>query len=303
MRPGATFDGKLHLAVPAGKGVNTARSLHALCAPSLRIVTAIWAGAGDADFFKSRLREAGIECAVCPRSVPTRRAHTFLEATGRETHIKETMPAPSAAEQRALLQFCNKAFRAGDIVAVCGSAPAGTPLSMLRRIFKTARKCGAGLILADTNGAALTAAGAAGVDILKGNAAEIGAWLQCSAPFDSANTRHLRSLRSALLRHNAPEKIVITLGAAGVMLASKHELLRCALREKIDPHDIVSVTGCGDAATAGILWSLLLRENSSQALLARAAACGAVKLFSADPGKLSLKSVQHFVRYCESKRY
>lgn len=298
LRPGATFDGTLQLAVPAGKGVNTARSLRALCDRQQRIVAAVWAGGADAQFFKSRLGESHIECAVCPRNVPTRQANTFLEAGGRETHIKELMPAPSAAEQAALLKFWKNLLRPNDIVATCGSAPKGTPPAVLKRIFAIARECGASLILADTNGRALAAAGSAGIDILKGNASEIGTWLKCGGAFDKANRIHLQCLRRALARPGAPANIVITQGADGVIFVSACEFLHCVLKPKIDPREIISVTGCGDAATAGILWGLLRNDTDPRTLLTCAAACGAVKLFSADPGKLSLKSVRRFVRYC-----
>src|SRR5438874_1502081 len=126
MRPGGTFDGRAQLTLPAGKGVNTARVLGSLSDDPAKIVAAIWIGEDEAHFFKTRLRElAGIGCAVCARAVPTRFAHTYLEADGRETHIKEAMSTPSATESIEFLKFWRKILRKGDIVAICGSAPKG----------------------------------------------------------------------------------------------------------------------------------------------------------------------------------
>ncbi len=108
MLPGATFNGREKLTVPAGKGVNTARVLRTLCGKRQSILSVVWAGEHEADFFRTYLREeSGIECAVCPRPVRTRFAQTYLEADGRETHIKESMPPPSALERetRGFLEF------------------------------------------------------------------------------------------------------------------------------------------------------------------------------------------------------
>lgn len=302
MRAGATFDARELLAIPAGKGVNTARVLRELWGASQRILAAAWAGEREVRFFREGLRElGGIHSAICPRACATRFAHTYLEESGRETHIKEAMPAPSAGEERALLDFWRKTVRKGDVVAVCGSAPEHTRADTLKRIFKIAHERGASAIIADTNGPALIAAGSSGIDLLKGNADEIGAWLKLDCAFDAQRTEHRRRLHRALNKSGAPKKILITLGSAGALLATKARILRGFIRKKIPAEKIVSATGCGDAATAGVLWSVLEADASDETLLARAVACGTAKLFSADPGKISLKRVRFFVRYCLTK--
>ena len=222
MQPGGTFDGTPLMTLPAGKGVNTARVIAALTGAPERVVAVAWAGETEAPFFVSKLLElSGIACAICPRPTATRFAQTYLEADGRETHIKETMAAPSTMERHELLAFWRKTVCPGDVVAVCGSAPKGTTLAFLKSVFEIAHERGACAVVADTNGAALEAAAVSRLAVLKGNALEIGALLQISAPFNVNDITHRRSLLDFFSRKGAPEKVLITLGGSGALLATR----------------------------------------------------------------------------------
>ncbi len=297
LRPGDTFDGRLELAVPAGKGVNTARALKAICGSATAVVAATWLGADEAAWFKKRLFElSAVRAAIQKRPVPTRFAHTFLDVNGGETHIKEAMASPSAEEQKQFLAFWKKTVRKGDVVAVCGSAPAGVEPPVLNAIFRIARELGAHAIVADTHGAALDAAFGAGIDVVKGNAAEIGLWLKCGGPFDGNESRHREHLDATLRGKNAPKRIVITLGSKGALIADSASIHVDEPPKLGATFTRVSATGCGDAATAGILWSILEGDIRPEQMLDRAAACGTAKLSTADPGELSAKWVRYFLR-------
>ncbi|MEI6231894.1 MAG: PfkB family carbohydrate kinase [Planctomycetota bacterium] len=298
MRPGGTFDGRSELTLPAGKGVNTARVLGSLCGSEHRIIAAAWTGENEASFFKTKLRELNaIDCLICPRAVPTRFAQTYLEADGRETHIKESMPAPTPAESRAFLAFWEKTVRPGDLVAVCGSAPKGTTIAFLKSVFRIAHERGISAIVADTNGPALTVAARSSISLLKGNALELGELLELDTTFQMNNPAHRIRILDFLSTKNAPQKVLITLGAEGALLVSSQGIFHGQIDATHFTHTIVSTTGCGDAATAGAVWGMLL-ESSDEHLLRRAVACGGAKTLSEDPGAISLKSVRRFVRYC-----
>jgi len=303
MEPGGTFNGREQLTVPAGKGVNTARVLRQLCGKRQSILAVVWAGENEADFFKKYLRdESGIDCAVCPRKVRTRFAQTYLETDGRETHIKESMPPPSARERAAFLRFWNQTVKRGDIVAVCGSAPPEMPRATLKAIFQIANARGAGDIVVDSSGDVLRAAAATHVGTLKGNAAEIGEFIGCDGSFDPRQSAHLELLRSALNDNRGFADFLITRGAQGAIYADGLLKLECKMPPTQMNHAIVATTGCGDAATAGLLWGMLRHTSETcEDVLRRAVACGAAKTLSADPGKISLKSARRFVRYCLSK--
>jgi 1-phosphofructokinase family hexose kinase len=289
LTPGDTFDGKCEIRVPSGKGVNTARSLRCIL-PGAPIIAAAWVGENEAPWFARELMAISrVRAALCLRRCTTRAATTILERNGRETHVKEAMDPPAASERSAFLAFWKKILRRGDIVAVCGSAPAGTPPDFLRKVFAIAqRRCAA--VIADTNGAALEAAGSSAIAGIKGNAAEIGAWLRLRSPLDIANSKHRAALRSAFGRSGAPKSMLVTLGPSGALYATRDEILTAA-PPRVRRSFIISATGCGDAATAGWLWGLL-EGCAADEILRRAVACGTAKLASADPGAIDARQVR-----------
>ena len=307
LKPGATFDAELLMTVPAGKGTNTARTLSCVWPKPRQIISVAWIGEEERDWYAARLAElSGIRAALCARPCFTRCAYTLLETAcaGRETHIKERMPPPSRADEAEFLKFWRGLVRPGDIVALCGSAPAGTSTRLLRRVFAVAREKGGGVCVADSNGEALATAGAAGLDGVKGNAAEIGAWLGLGQAFVGGKRAHCAALQKAFARQGAPRAILITAGAGGAFLAVPGKLLRAR------PPDLSgtgfrsanmgrmgkpqSATGCGDAATAGWLWAMLEGCRLEEALR-RAVACGTAKLASADPGALDPRYVMRLM--------
>lgn len=280
--PGAIHEAALLREVPAGKGVNTARSLRGILAKRpARIDAAVWCGAGERAFFVRALKAERIAARVLARPARTRLCVTVLEKAGRETHFKGAMPKPSRAECAALLKGLAKALRGvSGVIAVCGSAPPGTPPRVLREVLRRlrARK---GLLLVDANGPLLSAAGRAGVDGLKGNAREIAAWLGLRGSFSPRNPKH-RARLLARLGWRGPESVLVTLGSRGAFLATR-EGCWLARAPKVSKKFVRSSVGCGDAATAG--WMLAGAEARAPAqALCRAVAAGSAKVYSADPG-------------------
>ena len=287
---GGLFDVQVRDVIPAGKGVNTARVLRRLTG---KVVTAaVWVGTDDAPLFARALKREKVTSRLCRRSCATRWGMTILEAGGRETHFKETMPAPLRQEGQALLRFL-EGLR-GRAMAVCGSAPPGTSKGLLRAIVRKLRKRFS-VLLVDSSGPLLDEAGRVGCDGLKGNAEEIGAWLGLRGAWDAGKAAHRRRLvgRLAGRRNASPNTILITLGARGAVLATRDGFW-LARPPRVARSDIVSPTGCGDAATAGWLWALADRASPDEALR-RAVACGTAKLYSADPGALNVGIVRRFL--------
>lgn len=282
LKPGAIHEAALLREVPAGKGVNTARSLRGMLAkrPS-RIDAAVWCGAGERAFFVRALKAEKIAARVLARPAKTRLCVTVLEEGGRETHFKGAMPRPSRAECTALLRGLAKALRGfRGVAALCGSAPPGTPAGVLREVLRRLR-AGKGLLLVDANGPLLSAAGRASVDGLKGNAREIAAWLGLRGSFSPRNVKHRKRLL-ARLGGRGPKSVLVTLGRAGAFLASRDGCW-LARAPKVSRKLVRSSVGCGDAATAGWMLACARRCAPAQALRC-AVAAGSAKVYSADPG-------------------
>ena len=309
---GGTFGARLRGVVPAGKGINTARTLRGLLGPKERIQAAAWIGRQESAFFAEALASERIGFLPIPRACLTRTCWTVFEREpGREEHVKESMPPPSRSEERALLACCARLPLAGACVAVCGSAPAGTSPRTLRALFALLRSR-ANVLIADTNGPCLEAAGRAGLDGLKGNAEEMGAWLGLDRALDPEQSAHRRRLMQALAvkihnpisafrKHSgAPRRILVTLGADGALLADASGLwlARPPCLRGLVPR---SAVGCGDAATAGWMWALA-GEDAACASVCRAVACGTAKLANADPGGLDRNLVRRMLRATHAKR-
>lgn len=280
--PGAIHEAALLREVPAGKGVNTARSLRGILSKkSARIGAAVWCGAGERAFFVRALKQERIAARVLARPVKTRLCVTVLEDGGRETHFKGAMPQPSRAECAALLKGLAKTLRGfRGVAAVCGSAPPGTPPRVLNEVLRRLRAAKATLLV-DANGPLLSAAGRAGVDGLKGNAREIAAWLGLRGSFAPRNAKH-RARLLARLGGRGPKSVLVTLGSRGAFLATRAGCWS-ARAPKVARRFVRSSVGCGDAATAG--WMLACAEARAPAqALCRAVAAGSAKVYSADPG-------------------
>lgn len=295
--PGGLGDARIKLTVPAGKGVNTARTLSRLWKPASEIVAVLWVGRDRADWFGEWLTENnGINTACIIRETYTRYSSTFLEESGRETHIKESMEAPDRAEEKQLLKYWSETLLPGDVVAVCGSAPPGTTDKTAAQVFRIAKKKKAHAIIADPNGLMMKAACMAGLDGVKGNASEIGAVLGLKGPLNIRRKEHRRALRFATEKRNGPRAILVTLGAAGAVFSDGSAIYFAAppadagklakklkVKQELFSRASHSATGCGDAATAGWMWSIRAGFSSEDTVRA-AVAFGTAKYYSVDPG-------------------
>jgi len=214
---------------------------------------------------------------------------TYIEKNGCETHIKESMEAPTAAEERDLLAFWRGTVEPGDAVAICGSAPQGTSEKTLRAVLRIARKNGADCIVVDSNGPLLRCAAGSSIAVLKCNVAELSELLESKRMLDLFAKTHRRRVQEFLKTRGAPKCALVTAGAAGGFLfdgSGAHYLSPPKLHRKAQ-----SATGCGDAATAGVLMNVLHGSPAGHSvrqahMLEQAVALGTAKMFSLDPGGL-----------------
>ena len=284
LQAGGLIDAKLDAEYPAGKGVNTARVLRKLLPPAHEVTALAWAGGEDRAFFETRLTAENIRAVIVGRGCKTRRAHTILEESGRETHIKEIMPAPTKEECAALLAAAGEAFKSADAVAFCGSAPSGTPSAVLKELLTLARSS-VRYVLVDSHGVLLKLAAKAAPDLLKGNTEEIGQLLGLKAKFNPDRERDQELIAKSLAGKGAPKRVLMTLGAEGGLLTQIGYTIQLPAPDLKAGRAIVSATGCGDAATAGWLAGIALRRKPDE-LLKLALSCGTAKLYSSDPGSI-----------------
>jgi len=152
-----------------GKGINAARALRVLGAP---VAVALFRGGHTGDLLAAELLSAGVRAVDTMVGDATRTCTTLVDlAAGTVTELIEPS-APVAAEAVAdLVAKVVAAVARVAGVAICGRAPPGVPECVYGEIAAAARRQRVPLLLDNVRGSG--AALAAGVDVLKVNAAEL----------------------------------------------------------------------------------------------------------------------------------
>jgi tagatose 6-phosphate kinase len=256
-RPGAVHDR------PGGKGLNVARTLHALGADVLVLGLAGGiAGAGVA----TALRQLGVRATLTPISGQTRRTFTVVDGRGGVASFYEPGPGVGAEEFAGFLDGYRRALDGSDAVVLSGSLPPGLPAGTYATLIEAAR--GVPVVL-DAHGEALRRGAAAGPAVVKPNLAELEALAgrPLSAP-GGADHRGVAATAAELRRAGA-HAVVVTLGADGLMAVTGDGGWRAR-----PPAVAGNPTGAGDAVAAALAHGLVLGRPWDERLR-HAAALGA----------------------------
>jgi ribokinase len=286
-RPGETMHGSEFAVVGGGKGANQATAAARLGAPVQFI------GAVGADDFGARrveeMREAGVDVSFIARlsDVPTGVALITVNAQGENTIIIAAGAnwgvTPEAISGRML------AMAAGGALVAQLELPLETVAAGLAR----AREAGLTTIL---NAAPYTPAARRllqHVDILIANEVEAGDLAEWASAVTEENATDV----AARLRARGPQTVVVTLGAAGVVVATNDET-----RHIPAPHvAVVDTTGAGDCFTgafaAAIVADMAVVEAARRAV---AAASYSTTIFGATTGMPTTEELDGFLRIHEA---
>jgi tagatose 6-phosphate kinase len=234
-------------AAPGGKGVNVARTLHALGSEVLLLGLA---GGSTGEALRSRLRAAGVPAAVTEIAGETRRTFAVVDTSRGEVAVfNEPGPAVSAAEYAAFLDAYRKALADSCAVVLSGSLPPQLPPDAYADLITTAIQAGVPVLL-DTCGPALLPGVAAGPAVVKPNLDELAA--AAGRPLD---TRDLPAVLDAAydLRDQGSDAVVVSMGPAGLLAVTGDGSWLAVPRPVAG-----NPTGAGDAAVAGLARGLSL---------------------------------------------
>jgi 1-phosphofructokinase family hexose kinase len=251
-RPAAVHDR------PGGKGLNVARTLHALGADVL--VTGLVGGITGTGM-AAALSECGVRTAFTPVYGLTRRTFTVVDRTGGVASFYEPGPVVGPDEFAGFLDDYRDALAGADAVVLSGSLPPGLPDGTYATLIEVAR--GTPVVL-DAHGEALRLGAAAGPAIVKPNLAE----LQDLAgrPLAAADL----TAATAALRTAGAEAVVVTLGRDGLLAVTGDGCWRARLPVAVAGN----ATGAGDAVAAALAHGLVLGRPWDERLR-HAAALGA----------------------------
>jgi tagatose 6-phosphate kinase len=270
-RPAAVHDR------PGGKGLNVARTLHALGADVL--VTGLAGGITGAGV-AAALGVLGVRAAFTPVTGETRRTFTIVDGTvvdgqRRTAAFHEAGPAVSAAEFAAFQGRYQAMLAGADAVVLSGSLPPGLPDETWATLVEAASAAGVPAVL-DTHGEALRLGAAAGPAIVKPNLSELealaGRPLSAGSGADLAAAASLAAVAGAAreLRAAGAGAVVVTLGPDGLLAVTGDGCWRARPPAAVAGN----ATGAGDAVAAALAHGLVLGRPWDERLR-HAAALGA----------------------------
>ncbi len=285
LRLGEVVRGRMVYLEPAGKGVNVARTLAAL---GHGVTCTGFLGSGEASWFDRSLKESGVQSAFVRVAGTTRENLTYLERSGRETHIVEAGFEVTHAEIVCLRRRLADLTESGTWVLLTGRPAPGFEVEDFRALLSDLRARGARLAV-DSSGEFLQAAAAGGVNVLKPNEEELSQLVG----------RELRDgddvLRAARQLTGKIASVVVSLGTKGALCVTFRNVWQAAER---DPTPAVSTVGCGDALLAGFVAGLAESGDSAQALRL-AVACGGACARRAEAAVGSRREVEEVLQGVE----
>jgi 1-phosphofructokinase family hexose kinase len=246
---------------PGGKGLNVARTLHAL---GVDVLVLGLAGGITGAGVEAALRERCVPAAFTAVAGETRRTFSVVDGSvaGRGvTAFYEAGPEVGEEELTRFRRGYEQALEGATAVVLSGSLPPGLEAGTYATLIETATAAGVPAVL-DTHGEALRRGAAAGAAIVKPNLAELAAL--AGRPLDLATaTAAAGQLRGA-------QAVVITLGPDGLLAATEDGCWRARPPAAVPGN----ATGAGDAVAAALAHGLVLGRPWDERLR-HAAALGA----------------------------
>ncbi len=246
--------------VAGGKGVNVAKLL---AANGRRVTAGGWVGEEDAETFLAEVRARGIAAAF--HRAPGRTRENLM-VRGANGEMKFNHPGfPSVrCDFASVLRYMRALTEKADVVALCGSLPAGFPPDTYARLIRDLHRRGVATAL-DTSGEALIRGIAAGPTLIKPNRAELEEIAGRPLRSETAVRREIERLRERV------EAVVVTDGAAGAWFA----VGEVRLWGRPPPVRAADSTGAGDAFLGQLIGEYFPARRLTEEIAARALAAGA----------------------------
>jgi tagatose 6-phosphate kinase len=251
--------------VPGGKGLNVARTLHALGA---RVMLLGLAGGITGAAIRSQLLAAGVAAKLTEIDAETRRTFAVVDTRrGQVAMFNEPGPAVTAGEYRRFLAAYKEALTACTAVVLTGSLPGGLSEDSYAGLIRIAASAGVPAIL-DTSGASLLSGVVAGPAIVKPNLAELAQVVGSDADSSSPPDQPAVLASAAELRHRGAGAVVVSMSADGLLAVTG-----AGAWHAVAPAVGGNPTGAGDAVVAALAQGLTC-GSSWPVRLAEAAALG-----------------------------
>ena len=255
---------------PGGKGLNVARTLHAL---GVDVLVLGLAGGITGAGVEAALRERCVPAAFTPVAGETRRTFSVVDDR-RVTAFHEAGPTIGEEEFAGFRRGYERALEGATAVVLSGSLPPGLEAGTYATLIETAAAAAVPAVL-DTHGEALRRGAAAGPAIVKPNLTELAALAGPAAgsalgaaPADGPANLATAAAAAAQLR--GAQAVVVTLGPDGLLATTGDGCWRAGVPAAVGGN----ATGAGDAVAAALAHGLVLGRPWDERLR-HAAALGA----------------------------
>lgn len=240
---------------PGGGGINVSRAIRRLGGDSVALYPS---GGWYGHMLQGLLDQEGLNHSPISIGGSTRQNLIVLEeSSGRQFRFGMPGPTFHEAEWKRCLEVLETLTPKPDYLVGSGSLSPGVPDDFYARIARIATKRGIQLIV-DTSGEALRLAARAGVYLLKPNMRE----LRALGDHEIKDEVEQEGVATEIIRNGGSEIVVVSLGTAGALMASKEGCER--FRAPTVP--IQSKVGAGDSMVAGIVLSLAQGKSPRDAV-------------------------------------
>jgi 6-phosphofructokinase 2 len=240
---------------PGGGGINVARVVRRLGGD----VTAVYPCGGLTGQLLARLIEreriASLTSGIAEETRQDFAVHE--DASGRQFRFVLPGPAVAEPEWRACLDALAACAGDAGFVVASGSLAPGMPPDFYARASRIV-KSGPGKFLLDTSGAALKAALAEGVYLIKPSLRELCEAAGETLDGDAAWVR----VCAGLVKDRRAEIVTLTLGHRGALLVARDRVIRA----EPPPLTPLSSSGAGDSFLGAMVWALAAGHDLAGAL-------------------------------------
>lgn len=240
---------------PGGKGINVSRALHANGSATVAVFPT---GGAHGHMMRDLLTGTGVPVRTVPITGSIRANVALVEPDGTTTKINEQGPTLSERERAELFETITDSLDEADVTWVvgCGSLPGGMSESTYADLVRLVHQRGVRVAI-DSSGEPMTAALAAGPDLIKPNREELA----------EAVGRPLRTLGEVVdtareLIATGIATILVSLGKDGAVLVTDTDVVFASATINRP----LSTVGAGDCTLAGYLHALAAGANPAQAL-------------------------------------
>jgi tagatose 6-phosphate kinase len=233
---------------PGGKGLNVARTLHALGA---EVLVMGLAGGTTGEAVTTGLAALAVPAAFTRVAGETRRTFTVVDGrTGHAAAFNEPGPEIAADAYAEFRDRYASALAGCAAMVLSGSLPPGLAAGSYAELTAMAAAAGVPVLL-DAHGDALRLGAAAGPAIVKPNLAELEMFAGRPLSGVPAVAAVAGELRAA-----GPQAVVVSLGPGGLYADTGDGCWRT-----VPPTTVAgNATGAGDAAAAGLAYGLALGQ-------------------------------------------